>query len=112
MKILILGGTIFLGRHLIEAALARGHQITIFNRGRHNPDLYPEIEKLRGDRSRDLSALRERRWDAVIDTCGYVPSVVRSSAEFLAPAAEHYTFIRRSFVRSVCREVCLWVSLP
>ncbi|HEX8890074.1 MAG TPA: NAD-dependent epimerase/dehydratase family protein, partial [Pyrinomonadaceae bacterium] len=93
MKILILGGTIFLGRHLIDATLERGHQITIFNRGRHNPDLYPEIEKLRGDRSHDLSALDGRRWDAVIDTCGYVPSIVRSSAEFLATAVEHYTFI-------------------
>ena len=93
MKILIIGGTIFLGRHLIEAALARGHQVTIFNRGQHNPDLYPEIEKLRGDRSNDLTALRGRRWDAVIDTCGYVPGVVRKSAELLADAVEHYTFI-------------------
>ncbi|HVF87768.1 MAG TPA: NAD-dependent epimerase/dehydratase family protein [Pyrinomonadaceae bacterium] len=93
MKILIIGGTIFLGRHLIEAALARGHQVTIFNRGQHNPDLYPEIEKLRGDRSGDLTALRGRRWDAVIDTCGYVPGVVLKSAELLADAVEHYTFI-------------------
>ena len=93
MKILILGGTVFLGRHLIEAALARGHQITIFNRGQHNPDWYPEVEKLRGERSRDLGALRGRRWDAVIDTCGYLPGVVRKSAELLANAVEHYTFI-------------------
>ncbi|HKC63891.1 MAG TPA: NAD-dependent epimerase/dehydratase family protein [Pyrinomonadaceae bacterium] len=93
MRILIIGGTIFLGRHLIEASLARNHQITIFNRGRHNPDLYPEVEKLRGDRSLDLAALHNRRWDAVIDTCGYLPSIVRKSAELLADAAEHYTFI-------------------
>jgi 2'-hydroxyisoflavone reductase len=93
MKILILGGTVFLGRHLIEAASARGHEVTMFNRGRHNPDLYPEIEKLQGDRSRDLGVLDGRRWDAVIDTCGYVPGVVRRSAEFLADAVEHYTFI-------------------
>src|SRR5262245_61383889 len=93
MKILILGGTIFLGRHLIDAALARGHDVTTFNRGQHNPDLYPEIEKLRGDRSRDLAALNGRRWDVVIDTCGYVPGVVRKSAELLADAVEHYTFI-------------------
>lgn len=93
MKILIIGGTIFLGRHLIEAALARGHQITIFNRGHHHPDLYPEVEKLRGDRSRDVAALHGRRWDAVIDTCGYVPGVVRKSAQLLGNAVEHYTFI-------------------
>ncbi|MDQ3686078.1 MAG: NAD-dependent epimerase/dehydratase family protein [Acidobacteriota bacterium] len=93
MKILIIGGTIFLGRHLIEAALARRYQVTIFNRGQHNPDLYPEIEKLRGDRSDDLTALRGRRWDVVIDTCGYVPGVVGKSVELLADAVEHYTFI-------------------
>lgn len=93
MKILIIGGTIFLGRHLIEAALARGHEVTIFSRGRHNPDWNPEVEKLRGDRGGDLSALHGRRWDAVIDTCGYVPGVVRKSAELLADAVEHYTFI-------------------
>jgi 2'-hydroxyisoflavone reductase len=93
MKILILGGTVFLGPHLIEAALGRGHQVTIFNRGQHNPDWYTEVEKLRGDRSRDVEALRGRRWDAVIDTCGYVPGVVRKSAELLADAVEHYTFI-------------------
>src|SRR6185295_15920226 len=93
MKILILGGTVFLGRHLIEVALSRGHQITLFNRGQHNPDSYPEVEKLRGDRSRNLEALHGRRWDAVIDTCGYVPGVVRQSAKLLADAVEHYTFI-------------------
>src|SRR5258705_352975 len=93
MKILILGGTIFLGPHLIEAALARGHQITIFNRGQHSHDGYPEVEKLRGDRSRDVEALHGRRWEALIDTCGYVPGVVRKSAQLLADAVEHYTFI-------------------
>ena len=93
MKILILGGTVFLGPHLIEAALARGHQITIFNRGQHNSDWHPEVEKLRGDRTNEMEALRGRRWDAVIDTCGYVPGVVRKSAELLANAVEHYTLI-------------------
>lgn len=93
MKILIIGGTVFLGRALVEAALARGHTITLFNRGQHNPELFPDAEKLRGDRARDLSALRGRRWDAAIDTCGYVPRVVRASAELLADAVEHYTFI-------------------
>ncbi len=93
MQILILGGTIFLGRHLVEAALARGHQVTLFNRGQHNPELFPEVEKLRGDRGSDLSALAGRRFDAAIDTSGYVPSAVRASAELLAPSVGHYTFI-------------------
>jgi 2'-hydroxyisoflavone reductase len=93
MKLLILGGTIFLGRHLVEAALAAGHRVTLLNRGQDNPELFPEIEKLRGDRAGDLSALRGRRWEAVIDTCGYVPRVVRASAELLAGSVEHYTFI-------------------
>jgi 2'-hydroxyisoflavone reductase len=93
MNILIIGGTVFLGRYLVEAAQARGHSITLFNRGQHNPELFPEVEKLRGDRDGDLSALRGRRWDAAIDTCGYVPRVVRASAEALAGAVDHYTFV-------------------
>jgi len=93
MRILILGGTIFLGRHLVEAALAREHEVTLFNRGQHNADLYPQLEKLRGDRDGGLDALRGRRWDAVIDPSGYVPRVVRQSAELLAGAVERYAFI-------------------
>ncbi len=93
MKILILGGTIFLGRHLVNAALSRDHEVTLFNRGRNNPHLYPDIEKLRGDRDGNLSALQDRKWDAVIDTCGYVPRIVRASAELLANVVDHYTFI-------------------
>src|ERR1700716_2896589 len=67
MKLLILGGTVFLGRHVVESALARGHSVTLFNRGRHNPKLFPKVEKLRGDRDGDLSALGGRRFDAVVD---------------------------------------------
>jgi 2'-hydroxyisoflavone reductase len=93
MRLLILGGTVFLGRYLVDSALARGHAVTLFNRGQHNPELYPDVEKLRGDRDGDLVALEGRRWDAAIDTCGYLPRVVRASAELLAGAVEHYTFI-------------------
>lgn len=93
MKLLILGGTVFLGRHMVEAALARGHEVTLFNRGQHDSGLFPEVEKLRGDRTKDLSALRGRRWDAVIDTSGYLPAAVRASARLLAGAVDHYTFI-------------------
>ncbi len=93
MKLLLLGGPKFVGRHLIDAALARGHTLTLFNRGQTNPDLYPEVEKLRGNRDGGLAALRGREWDAVIDTCGYLPRLVRAAAEFLREAAGHYTFI-------------------
>ncbi len=93
MKLLILGGTVFVGRHLVEAALARGHEVTLFNRGQHGTELFPEIEKLQGNRDGDLSALKGRRWDAAIDTCGYVPRIVRASAELLASSVDHYTFI-------------------
>ena len=93
MKLLILGGSRFVGRDLTEEALARGHEVTLFNRGQHNPDLFPDAEKLVGDRDGNLSALEGRRWDAVIDTSGYVPRIVRQSVELLADASEHYTFI-------------------
>ncbi|MDN7242807.1 SDR family oxidoreductase [Planococcus sp. N028] len=98
MKILILGGTRFLGRFLTEAALRKGHDVTLFNRGKANPELFPETEKLIGDRNGDLKALEGRTWDAVIDTCGYVPWVVRESAELLAGAVGHYTFISSASV--------------
>jgi 2'-hydroxyisoflavone reductase len=93
MDLLILGGTGFLGRYLVEAALADGHRPTLFNRGLSEPELFPDIEKLEGDRDEDLSALRGRSWDAVIDTCGYVPRVVGASTRLLADAVGHYTFI-------------------
>jgi 2'-hydroxyisoflavone reductase len=93
MKLLILGGTRFLGRGLVDAALARGHKITLFNRGQSNPDLYPDVENLRGDRDGNLDVLRGRQWDAVIDTCGYVPRLVGDSARLLADVVDHYTFI-------------------
>ena len=93
MKLLLLGGTVFLGRHLVDAAQARGHEITLFNRGQHNPALFPDVEKLRGDRDGDHAALQGRRWDAVIDTSGYIPRAVRTAAELLADSVDHYTFI-------------------
>ena len=93
MRLLVLGGTKFLGRAIVGAALARGHETAIFTRGQTNPDLFPEAEHLVGDRTSDLSALEGRRWDTVVDTSGYVPRVVRASAELLSPASEHYTFV-------------------
>ena len=93
MRILILGGTVFLGRALVEAALERGHTLTLFNRGKSNPELYSQVEQIHGDRGVDLGALKGRRWDAAIDTSGYVPRVVSMSAGLLAQAIDHYTFV-------------------
>lgn len=92
MKLLLLGGPRFLGRAIADAALERGHELTFFNRGLTNAELYPEVERIVGDRTVDVSALRGRTWDAVIDTCGYLPSVVRASAESLA-ATGLYCFV-------------------
>lgn len=93
MNILLIGGPKFVGRALIDSALAAGHQVTTFNRGKTNADLYPEVEKLHGDRDGQLDALKGRTWDAVIDTSGYLPRIVRQSAEVLADSVERYVFI-------------------
>lgn len=93
MKLLLIGGTGFLGSHLVEAALKREHELTLFNRGQSNTTLFPHVEQLHGNRDGGLSILQGRRWDAVIDTCGYVPRVVRASAYAVANMTDHYTFI-------------------
>jgi 2'-hydroxyisoflavone reductase len=98
LKLLILGGTGFLGPHVVESALARGHGMTLFNRGKTNPNLFPQLEKLHGDRRNDLRALEGRQWDAVIDTSGYVPADVTRSAELLAPNVAHYVFVSTTSV--------------
>jgi 2'-hydroxyisoflavone reductase len=91
--ILVLGGTNFLGPHIVDAALARGHTVTLFNRGKTHPGLYPNVEKLRGDRDGHLEALAGRKWDAVVDPSGFVPRLVKASAELLAPNVGRYLFI-------------------
>ncbi len=93
MDVLVLGGTKFVGRHIVRTAIDRKHNVTLFNRGQTNPDLFPEVEKLVGDRGGDLAPLRERTWDAVIDTCGYVPRIVRNSAQVLSDRTDIYVFI-------------------
>ena len=92
MRILVLGGTLFLGRHVAEAALERGHEVTLFNRGQTRPELFPDVEKLRGDRDGDLDALAGRSFDAVVDTSGRVPRIVRETIEALGDVG-HYTFV-------------------
>jgi 2'-hydroxyisoflavone reductase len=104
MKLLVLGGTVFLGRHLVQLALGRGHEVTLFNRGQTNPGLFPTAEEIHGDRTNGLDALAGREWDAVVDTSGYVPRVVAMSAEALAGRCAHYTFISSiSVYRSLAR---------
>lgn len=93
MKLLILGGPRFVGRHLVASATARGHDVTLFNRGRTEPGLFPEVEKLRGDRATDLSALEGRSWDAAIDTSGFLPRVVERATDLLRDHVGHYTFV-------------------
>jgi 2'-hydroxyisoflavone reductase len=93
MRLLILGGTVFLGRHASQQALERGHRLTLFTRGRTNAGLFPDAEHLHGDRDGGLAPLQGREFDAVIDTSGYFPRVVADSARLLAPRCGHYTFV-------------------
>ena len=93
LKILILGGTNFLGPHLVEEIKSRGHEVTLFNRGIQNPSLFPDVEKLYGNRDRDLKALEGRKWDAIVDTSGHIPRIVDASSKVLKEATSHYTFI-------------------
>ncbi len=98
MKLLIFGGTGFLGRHLVQAALERQHTVTLFNRGVTHPELFPQLEQFHGDRASDLQLLHGRTWDAVIDSNGQVPRHIRDSASLLADNTEHYTFISTTSV--------------
>ena len=93
MRLLLLGGPKFLGRAVIDAALERGHELTLFNRGTTGADLYPDVERILGDRDGGLDGLRGRSWDAVVDTSGYLPRVVGASAGLLADAVDHYVFV-------------------
>lgn len=93
LRILILGGTGFIGPHFVETARRQGHSVTLFNRGKRNPDLFPGIETLLGDRDGELGALEGRDWDAVIDNSGYVPRHVRLSAGLLSGHVGRYLFI-------------------
>jgi 2'-hydroxyisoflavone reductase len=99
LRILVLGGTGFLGPHFVAAARAKGHTLTLFNRGKSNPtrfngEEFKDIEQLRGDRKTDMTALEgERRWDAVLDTSAYIPADVTRSAKLLAPRVGQYLIV-------------------
>ena len=94
MRVLVLGGTVFLGRHVAAAALARGHEVTLLHRGRHGLDVFPEAEHLLADRTGDLSALDGRTWDVAVDTSGYEPATVAASTERLRDGGlSHLVFV-------------------
>ena len=93
MKILVLGGTQFVGRAFVEAALAAGDEPTLFHRGRTNPGIFPEVEHIIGDRDGGLAALDGRTWDACLDVSGYVPRLVGDSARALHDRVERYVFV-------------------
>lgn len=93
MNILIIGGTRFLGRHLAEAALARGHRLTLFHRGLTGAELFPEATRVLGNRTTDLDRLSGGRWDAVIDTSGYRPAELRAACRLLQDRVGHYSFV-------------------
>jgi 2'-hydroxyisoflavone reductase len=93
LRILILGGTRFIGLHMTALALQRGHSVTFFNRGKTKSDRFPEVERIKGDRNGEIDGLKDRDWDVVIDNSGYVPRHVKLSAELLAPRVRQYVFV-------------------
>jgi 2'-hydroxyisoflavone reductase len=93
LKILFLGGTGFIGPHMVRYAMYRGHEVTLFNRGKSAPSLFPGAETLTGDRDRGLDSLKGKKWDAVVDNSGYVPRHVRDSAELLKDSVSRYVFV-------------------
>jgi len=93
LRVLILGGTGFIGPHIVTALHDAGHKVTVFNRGRRKAGLPPDVEALVGDRDGKLDALKNRDWDAVIDNAGYVPRIVKLSADLLKDHVQHYMFV-------------------
>ena len=113
LKILILGGTGFIGPHQVEYALARGHEVTLFNRGRTNAHLFPEVEKLVGDRESDLTALEGRSWDAVVDNSATnAPHWVEASANLLRDTCERYIFVSTRSVYADTSRIPMSIDAP
>ncbi len=112
LNLLILGGTGFIGPHQVRAALARGHRVTLFNRGKTRPGLFPDVEQLRGDRDGSLEVLKGRRWDAVIDNSGYLPAQVRATAQLLARQVQQYLFVSSILVYRDLGQVGLSETSP
>ena len=111
MKILIIGGTRFVGRHLVNSARAHGHEVTLFNRGVSSPGLFRRVKTIRGDREHDLDQL-SGSWDAVVDTCGYIPRIVRLSADALKDSVGRYIYISSVSVYSSFSKIGINESDP
>lgn len=111
-KILVLGGTSFIGPHQVQYALDRGHEITLFNRGRTNSDLFPGVEKLIGDRNGQLDALRGRRWDVVIDNSATDPEWVRQSAALLKDTVDRYFYVSSRSAYRHFRQIPMTADAP
>ena len=112
LKILILGGTSFIGPHQVQYALDRGHEITLFNRGRTNTHLFPGVERLVGDRNGELSALEGRQWDVVVDNSATNPRWVELSAGLLADSCERYVFVSTRSVYADTSRVPMTTDAP
>jgi 2'-hydroxyisoflavone reductase len=93
LRVLIFGGTGFIGPHFVETLRARGHKLTLFNRGKRNPTLFPDVETLLGDRNGQVDALKGRDWDVVIDDSGYTPKQVKLTTDLLKGHVQHYIFV-------------------
>ncbi len=98
LEFLVLGGTKFIGPHMVRDALRRGHSVTLFNRGRTNPRLFPDLETIKGDRDGGLTGLAGRSWDVVVDNSGYVPRHVQDSARLLADRIGRYIYVSSASV--------------
>lgn len=94
MRVLVLGGTRFVGRAIVEALLARGHEVTLFNRGSH-AQVFPWLPRITGDRDRpsDVAGISGQRWDVIVDVSGYRPAQVRAVLDALGGAIPHYLYI-------------------
>ena len=113
LRILILGGTGFIGPHQVEYALSRGHEVTLFNRGRTNAHLFPEVEKLVGDRESDLSALEGRSWDVAVDNSATnAPHWVEASANLLRDSCERYIFVSTRSVYADTSRIPMNIDAP
>lgn len=117
LSFLILGGTQFVGRHLVDAVAMGGHKVTLFNRGKSHPQSFPQFETLIGDRDGDLRALEGRKWDVVIDTSGFVSRNVRATATLLGGSIARYIFISsisvyRDFSKPGLHETAPLETLP
>lgn len=112
MDILVIGGTRFVGRHLVDELLGPNHDLTLFHRGKTNPDLFPRADRILGDRTTDLEKLGDREWDVVVDTCGYSPEHVELSAEYLEDRSNQYVFISSAAVYEPSAEPGIDESSP